>query len=247
MRAPELIKKIQQLSLRNSLNHAILINCNDQELMDKSAFEIIRILYCPQKSLPNDNCNYCIRFSKNLISDIILIGDGFSTIGKDQVQGVIKQLSLTALENRGVKIYCLSNAENLTNESANSILKFLEEPPQNTMAILKTRDLQKLISTIKSRCQVFTISSDFLPLKENKLIELTKIGDKEEIFLFGQELAKLDKKEILEIVSDFYRFYCLKNNPEIAELCLQFINDLENKMPLNLIVENFLIKMNEVL
>jgi len=59
-------------------------------------------------------------------------------------------------------IYVINGAECLNDSSANTLLKFLEEPTGNVIGILLTNSSDKVIDTIVSRCQVFSlISTDF--------------------------------------------------------------------------------------
>ena len=64
-------------------------------------------------------------------------------------------------------IYIIKNADKLNSSSANSILKFLEEPADDIIAILLTDNVNIVIPTIKSRCQVLNFNS----VRNNKKIE----------------------------------------------------------------------------
>ncbi|MCP6380089.1 hypothetical protein NL466_30780, partial [Klebsiella pneumoniae] len=69
------------------------------------------------------------------------------------------------------KLYIISHADQMTANAANSLLKFLEEPNKDTMAVLITEQPQRLLDTIISRCQTLP----FQPLQpkaiEDRLIE----------------------------------------------------------------------------
>src|SRR5699024_4586519 len=54
-------------------------------------------------------------------------------------------------------MYVVRQAETLTLNAANRILKFLEEPSRETTAVLLTENSQSIISTIQSRCQVLDL------------------------------------------------------------------------------------------
>ncbi|AXK50686.1 DNA polymerase III subunit delta' [Spiroplasma alleghenense] len=239
----DLIKKVNL----QEIHHAFLVHSQDQELLDKTVEEMVRLIYCPQNSLPSDECSTCKRVVNKTIVDILEIGDSIGTISKDEIKNLIKKISLTSLENRGIKIYILTNAENMTNEAANSLLKILEEPPKNTFAILKTKKEANVISTIKSRCQRVTLESQILKLEENKLIDLVKSKDLVEIMLYGNSLAKLKKNELIEIVRDFYHNFAIREKAELGIFALDLIQDLEGRKPANICIENFLIKITEAI
>lgn len=101
-----------------------------------------------------DVCNYpeicVIRPVNNVIKkeDILFLQERFST---KPIYG--KYL-----------IYIIDGAECLNDSSANTLLKFLEEPSPNIIGILLTSSLDRVIDTIVSRCQVFSfIPDDFSP------------------------------------------------------------------------------------
>jgi DNA polymerase-3 subunit delta' len=71
------------------------------------------------------------------------------------------------------RVFILSEAEKLNNESQNCLLKVLEEPPSYCCIILVCTRPDKLLPTIRSRCQILR----FGPVAENKIIEkLNKSG-----------------------------------------------------------------------
>jgi DNA polymerase-3 subunit delta' len=59
---------------------------------------------------------------------------------------------LTGSENR-TKVFLISDADNMNPQSANALLKILEEPPKNSLLILTTSKLNSLLPTIIGRCQ----------------------------------------------------------------------------------------------
>ena len=68
------------------------------------------------------------------------------------VRELIRQINLTPGQSR-YKLAIIKDADNLSVESANTILKTLEEPPKTAKIFLLSADLN-LLSTIKSRCQI---------------------------------------------------------------------------------------------
>jgi DNA polymerase-3 subunit delta' len=65
---------------------------------------------------------------------------------------IIKKVSLKAFEG-GYKIMIIWMAEKMNQETANKLLKIIEEPPQKTVFILITSQEERILDTIKSRCQ----------------------------------------------------------------------------------------------
>ncbi len=71
----------------------------------------------------------------------------------EDAQEVLKSLSLKSYEG-GYKVMIMWMAEKMNTETANKLLKLIEEPPQKTVIILVTENEEDIISTVKSRCQI---------------------------------------------------------------------------------------------
>ncbi|WP_243521962.1 hypothetical protein [Bacillus pseudomycoides] len=65
------------------------------------------------------------------------------------------------------KIYVIEGVDMLTISAANSLLKFLEETDGNITTILITEKIQKVLSTIQSRCQIL----NFIVLLTDEYVE----------------------------------------------------------------------------
>lgn len=79
-------------------------------------------------------------------------------LGIDVIRNaVIAPASMKAMMNRG-KVFVIEQADLMTRDAANSLLKTLEEPQGRTLIILLTDQPFALLATIRSRCQVFQFS-----------------------------------------------------------------------------------------
>jgi DNA polymerase-3 subunit delta' len=74
------------------------------------------------------------------------------TINVDEAADILKTLSLKSYEG-GYKIMIIWMAEKMNTACSNKILKFVEEPPDNTVLLLLTENEESLLTTIHSRCQ----------------------------------------------------------------------------------------------
>ncbi len=73
-------------------------------------------------------------------------------ISIDQVRSVVKKASFYTYQSR-YKVVIISEVERLTNTAANSLLKFAEEPAKDTIICLISNNEDRVIATIRSRCQ----------------------------------------------------------------------------------------------
>lgn len=129
----------------------------------------------------------------------IIKADGL-WIKKEQILEIQNDFRKESFDNN-LKIYVIEDASKLNKSSANTLLKFLEEPEDNIVAILLTKNKYSVIKTILSRC--INIS-----LKKKTYLDL----DKEDIsYKFVEIIEKYQKKSL----------------PYLYQLVLD--NDLERK------------------
>lgn len=77
-----------------------------------------------------------------------------TSYGVDDVRAVIHQISRSRTNTKKPRLIVIDDADNLTIEAQNALLKSLEEPPKNTHFILAIALPDKLLSTIVSRCKL---------------------------------------------------------------------------------------------
>ncbi len=125
-------------------------------------------LFCTnvQEEAPCGICSNCLRIAQGEHPDVIQIEPDGQMIKVDQIRQLQEEFSKSGFESR-LKIFILSQADKMNNSAANSLLKFLEEPVGNFLAILETESLGRILPTIQSRCQII----HFSPLSKEKLQE----------------------------------------------------------------------------
>ncbi len=74
-----------------------------------------------------------------------------------QIRELSEYLELSAHQEKGKRIVSIEPADSLNQSASNALLKILEEPPENTLFILVTSQTQRLIATIRSRCQLLDL------------------------------------------------------------------------------------------
>lgn len=116
--------------------------------------------------LPCGTCGGCRKIANDNHPDLRIIRPDGAQIKIDQIRELQQEIHYPPLE--GVrKIYILVNTECMNNYAANSLLKTLEEPPSVSTIILLTENIESIIPTIRSRCQVLP----FYPLGQQELSE----------------------------------------------------------------------------
>ena len=142
-----------------TLAHAFLI-CGPEGSGKKTlAAEIAAALNCTSQkdgaaSLPCHNCNNCRRIEKGEFTDVKMLACGAdkATIGVEETRDFREDMFLSATES-DYKIYIIDQANKMTHNAQNALLKVLEEPPQNVIIILLAESSDGILTTIKSRTQ----------------------------------------------------------------------------------------------
>jgi DNA polymerase-3 subunit delta' len=108
-----------------------------------------------------DECSHCRKINSGIHPDVFTITaeEEATQIKIAQVRRLLEVLEMQPLEGRN-KIFIIDPANLLNAESANALLKGLEEPPDHSFFILVTVNVHELLLTIRSRCQLYR----FVPL-----------------------------------------------------------------------------------
>jgi len=147
--------------------------------------------------------------SKNWKTNVHILESDSNSIGIEQVREFQKYI-ITKKTDPGInRVLLIHDADKLTIESQNALLKTLEEPPKGTILILTTSNTTLLLPTIRSRSQKITLH----PLNDMQIAELTglKSGDRIVHLANGRpglavELSKGDNEAIennIEIAKQF--------------------------------------------
>ncbi|MEO8291165.1 MAG: DNA polymerase III subunit gamma/tau [Gaiellaceae bacterium] len=115
---------------------------------------------------PDKTCNSCRTIAAGTSLDVIEM-DAASQRGIDDIREIREHVILQPVEGR-FKVYILDEAHQLTDAAWNALLKLIEEPPPHLVFVFCTTELQKVLPTVRSRCQTFLFSRP-------RLAELTKL------------------------------------------------------------------------
>jgi len=114
------------------------------------ALSIARALFCSEGGC--GVCSVCRKVDHHNHPDLHLLEPDGANIKIDQIRELQRELALHPLEAER-KIALLDRADTLNLAAANSFLKTLEEPPGSALIILLSAHPERLLPTIRSRCQ----------------------------------------------------------------------------------------------
>lgn len=152
---PEWIKRgLRQAVTDHKLPHAYVFVGPAGVGKRTTAMALAKAVNCPSRAGDAcERCTVCQRIDRGLYPDVHLVVPQGQAIRIDQIRHLQEMLLLQAYEGR-MKVAILDEAERLTIEAANSLLKILEEPPADTLCILICQNLGGLPATVTSRAQI---------------------------------------------------------------------------------------------
>lgn len=159
------ISYISKVVKHKKISHSYLIeidNYGDDIFFINIFIKMILFDLSYDEVIHSDNPNF-LMIDNNTYPDVFIVEPDGNWIKKSQLKDLQKEYSNKSLQG-GKRIYVIRNAECLNASSANTILKFLEEPEDNIIAFLITDNRYHVIGTVLSRCQIIS-------LKENKYID----------------------------------------------------------------------------
>ena len=133
---------------------------------------------------PDNTCHACVTITNGNSLDVIEM-DAASQRGIDDIRDIRDRVVLQPVEGRS-KIYILDEAHQLTEAAWNALLKLIEEPPPHLLFVFCTTELQKVLPTVRSRCQTFVFQRPRLP---DLIRKLRLIADAEQIDVPDAALA----------------------------------------------------------
>lgn len=238
------IDYINKIIKNNKVSHAYLIELNDYEADMKYIFDFIKMIICNIEYSDLDKENNIIRLiDDNNYPDIKIIEPDGATIKKGQMIDLQRDYSNKSLLD-GKRIYVIKEADKLNPASANTILKFLEEPEEDIIAILLTQNRYKILETILSRCQILTIKENSMPIIEDDLYDLLKcVINPNDFYIKYSSIVNdiiQDKdiaKEKLEKIENIIILYLENkyNNKEIDEKLIKIFKDIDSNKLLNIL------------
>ncbi len=128
------------------------------------ALDLACVLNCVGDDRPCGRCEQCSRITRAVHADVQVIAveqrpDGDRSrvlIGIDQIRQVQREASLRPYEG-SYRVFIFDGVDKLSEAAANSLLKTLEEPPDQVVLVLLASDASDLLPTIVSRCQLLEL------------------------------------------------------------------------------------------
>lgn len=158
----DVVDRFRRLSASGRMGHAYLFTGPHGTGKMQTALAVAQLVNCEDVSggAPCGVCASCRKITSGNHPDIHILAllEDENAIKIAQAKEMIQRTAFKAYEAR-VKVFIVRDADLLTTEAVNSLLKTLEEPAPNTLMLLTTAVPEACPDTIKSRCHVIPFFS----------------------------------------------------------------------------------------
>lgn len=225
----EIISNLKELTIKENIPSSIIFYGKEGIGKFKLAIEWAKAIVCFNRIEENqlfdtsekkpeacEKCPSCIQASKGIHPDINVIDYNFQAVLKGEEAEKQKSLKIETIREMlklastkpsisSKKIFIVNDADTMTIEAQNSLLKLIEEPSQDNIIILIASNKNSLLPTILSRCQIIS----FRPLSEvivEKILGNLGLENKEASYLAkisgGSVKKAIDFKKLISLVKE---------------------------------------------
>ncbi|MCU9534345.1 DNA polymerase III subunit delta' [Streptococcus sp. CSL10205-OR2] len=163
---PKIFAYFNTILKEQRLSHAYLFSGEFASF--EMAIYVAKSLFCTNLSKDNQPClicRSCQLIDEREFLDLKIIEPTGNTIKTETVRDFIHDFSFSGIEGKR-QVFIIKEAEKMHLNAANSLLKFIENPQKDVYIILITSDANKILPTIRSRCQVFYFKKDHNYIKD---------------------------------------------------------------------------------
>lgn len=206
-------------------SHAFLLSTNNLEKCYNDVIRIVKKINCKNNGVDGCTCNICRTIDSKNNPDVLSVTPNGKEIKKEQIADILRMFATKPLINE-YSVYIVSEADRMNDISANHILKFLEEPEGKIIGFFITDNVQGVIPTIRSRCELYNFkygANNILSLLElseemfGKYYDFTmelvfKLNDSPDYALMAEskKLSSKERNEIEIILNLIRRIYKIK-------------------------------------
>ena len=165
----DIIRHMKSSIERGQVSHAYIIHGEPDSGKKMLARTFAQTLLCEEGGTePCGTCHSCVQASSGSHPDIIMLAhEKPNAYSVDEIRSELVETMDVKPYKSKYKIYIVPDADLISQQSQNTILKTIEEPPEYGIVILLCSNMDKLLPTVKSRCVVM----DTRPVRELDMLE----------------------------------------------------------------------------
>jgi len=195
----------------NKLSQAYLFLCEDSITNNLLALSVSKLILCKNQNACGV-CKSCSLFESESNPDLLVYPKDKNFIVDDAVE-IYNKVQIKPLYSN-YKIFLINNIDVSTVQAQNKMLKIIEEPPHNVIFILTATSEDKVLQTIKSRCQILRVNkfnneviSEILSLEKGDNLDIAlALGEGyigKSIDILNNQKFNENYKNILNFIKNF--------------------------------------------
>ncbi len=188
------------------LHHSLIFSGPNSVGKKRIALAFAQSLLCDKNEVGAcGSCGSCLRVEREQHEGLLIFHDETAPIKMDQSREILQFLSLRGISK--ARVILIDEAQDMSPQAGNALLKIVEEPPENTYFIFICSSQASLLSTLRSRSQAFSFS----PLSTTELQQILEVP----LWVAEASGGSLSRAEQL-------------SQPESSEFRLQSLKPLED-------------------
>lgn len=219
----EIINYIRNAVTENKVSHAYILNGERGSGKKMLATLFAETLLCEKGGPdPCNECHSCIQIDSGNHPDVIKVQhEKPSVISVDDIRKQVNDTVLIRPYQGAYKVYIINDADLMTQQAQNALLKTLEEPPKYVVFLLLTENADLLLPTITSRCIMLKLRNIRDTLIRKYLMEKLEVPDYKADMCTAFAQGNLGRAIMLANSDHFNEIR------EEAVQLLKYINDME--------------------
>ncbi|MDC7289223.1 DNA polymerase III subunit delta' [Blautia schinkii] len=252
----EIIKHLKNAIQTGKVSHSYIFTGEPGSGKKLMASTFAMTLQCEAKGTePCQKCDSCKKASGKNHPDIIMVShEKAGTISIDEIRDqVIHDVDIKPYCSP-YKIYIIVDADMMTPQAQNALLKTIEEPPEYAVVMLLTSNVDSLLPTIQSRCVRLDLKVVDDSLVKQYLMERLHVPDYEAELdasyaqgSIGKAKAAATSQEFSEMTQSALKILKYANSMEVYELADAIKNLSTEKQNINDYLDIFQFWFRDVL
>lgn len=183
----------------DSLGHAYLFYGESGIGKSMIAKIFARKILCSDKEKEGCNCSSCAMFLAGVHPDYYVVEREESSIGIDKVRKLEGQVIMKPMYG-GKKVFVIDDADTMTVDAQNALLKTLEDPPEYVVIIMCSNNYDMMLDTIKSRLVKYSFKKNSSSELEEYLRRNNFLLDAKKSFLVSYANGNIGK--LISMIED---------------------------------------------
>jgi DNA polymerase III subunit delta' len=152
------IEALRRAAAGHGMSHAFLFTGPPGSGRSNAAIAFAAALQCEREPPGCGTCHSCHTVLAGSHADVTVVRTDRLSLGVDEVRDLVRRSALSPVGRRW-QVMIVEDADRLTDQAANALLKAIEEPSDRTVWMLCAPTVEDLLPTIRSRCRLVTLAT----------------------------------------------------------------------------------------